>query len=29
MGVKLISENERGTQAKAVREWGAGIDSWP
>ena len=28
MGVKLISDTERGTQAKGVREWGARVDSW-
>jgi len=33
MSVKLISDNERGTQAKDtqakdIREWGAGVDSW-
>jgi len=29
MGVKLISGNERGTQANGIRELGAGVDSWP
>ena len=27
MGLKLVSDTERGTQAKDVREWGAGEDS--
>jgi hypothetical protein len=28
MGVKLISDTERGTEAKGVQEWGSGVDSW-
>jgi hypothetical protein len=27
MGVKLVHDNGRGTQAKGVSEWGAGEDS--
>jgi hypothetical protein len=29
MGFKLVSDTERGTQAKGVKKWGYGVDSWP